>query len=629
MGGRILIDLSRGAYTSPATAVKEYVSNAWDAGAEKITIRIYNPDAPLSTLIEILDNGCGMTRADLDNKFFRLGRDRRAEEGAHIKTIRGKRWIHGRKGLGKLAGLKLADLLEVTTWQNQSLEGARLDLKEVQASPNDEPEVKWFTPSERPEKRYKNGTLIRLLNPYRDKPIDMEALIWSLSLWFEFGSAAEVTLEHRTGTPAKSSLVNSHKIARSEVFSKLKLQRKKVRIRWKEGKKAHSEHVSIRWGWLPESHTDVRTLISIFSGTRALSTEEDFTIKRGWTNMFGIYKLVAEFHADWLDQMHSLDPADIKREGINWELHPALEAFRQFGEQWLIDTCRGKASSKEGKAEILERTEKIVVKKAEFKNWPSSQRKELIELVSQYASKRALPTSELDTLIDLFGFLLQHGALIRFIQDLKDSGKKDIQAFLQLAKDFTASEMTGLLQVTKSKLQIVRQLEKIIKDPKTVEVPRDGKTDITTFLAQSPWIFDPELRIDHIDQTMKRIVLQTERFTIKQINSLPSEYFSIRPDFVGFKGPLERPLCIELKRPNHEMTEAEANRIVKYRAALLATYPKLEVYAVSGTYSSGAKTLLTSINVEMFHYIDVFNRASNQLGDFIKKLETGLDRVQS
>lgn len=628
MGGRLLLDLSSGAYTSIGTALKEYVSNSWDAGANSIIIRVRNPNDVESTTVDILDNGCGMTRADLDSKFFRIGRDRRKEEGSVIKTIRGRRAVHGRKGLGKLAGLKFADKLTVTTWQGNIVNTAWLDLAEVHAAPNNEPLVHWVASPKKPSGAGKSGTLIRLTQYSRPHVVDVHDLWWNLCLWFEFGDRARVILEQITQEDGKTTATKKWSIARSEVFKRLKTTRRTEEVEWSEDGKTHAKEVTVRWGWLPESNTKVRSMISVFSETRALSTQEDFDLRRGWTNMFGIYKLVAQFNVPWLDHMPGVDPADLKREGINWDLHPALEALRDYGQKWVVEACRAQAGSKKGVSEIRDKATKLVAQKAEFKEWPEAQRRRLIALVTDYASQGAFPTEQLDRLIELFAFLLQHGALISFIQGLKDSGKKGLDEFIDISRDFSTSEITGILSITKSKLQIVKALQRLIKDPKTTEVPRKGKRDITTFLAEAPWIFDPELRIDHIDVPMKRIVLEEEGVPTKQINELPTDYFKIRPDFVGYVGPGQHPLCVELKRPTWTMTEAEALRVLRYRAALGSKYAGLQLIVLSGKFSASADKLLRSIpDVTLMHYSDLLKRASNQLGDLIAKLEKGLEGV--
>src|SRR2546421_4055418 len=55
---KIIADISSGIYRSPAAALKELVSNAYDADATKVTI---TTDAPHFRNLVIEDNGVGMS----------------------------------------------------------------------------------------------------------------------------------------------------------------------------------------------------------------------------------------------------------------------------------------------------------------------------------------------------------------------------------------------------------------------------------------------------------------------------------------------------------------------------------------------------------------------------------------
>lgn len=630
MGGQLLVELSSGSYTSPAAALKEYVSNGWDAGASEITIRVYNPDDPDRTAFEVEDNGCGMTRNDLVDKFFRIGRNRRQEEGAVVDTIRGERRVHGRKGLGNLAGLKLTKTLEVVTWREDSIQGARLYLEEIEENPNNEPSIHWFDPDEKPSES-DHGTLIRLIGFRRSGQIRDDILARNLKLWFEFGDEAEITLEKHEGDIGDSTIVDSETIGRSELFQDVEVETEELDVTWEEDGEEHTKTVTVKWGVLDESNTSVESLISIFSGTRALSTEEKFDMSEGFTNMFGIYKLVAEFQADWIDGMEGIDPADLRREEVNWEAHPALEELRRVGEKWVKKTCGEMAKTAEGKDEIRERTERLVESREEFESWPREHRNQLISVVSDFASNEGYATSELNRLIDLFAFVMNHGALIQFLTGLKEGGDRDLDTFLDVAERFNSSEITGLLQVAKSKLDIIQELQDLIADPETTEVPVEGKRDITSFLAKNPWMFDPELRIDHKDVTIKRILLKELGEDQETINQLPTEFFNIRPDFVGFSGPSDQSLCVELKHPTHTLDMDEAQRVVKYRAALMKEWPNIDIIVVSGDFRPDAKEILESqgpsASVEVMHFTTLFEKAENQMKEYIDKLEEGLEGI--
>jgi HSP90 family molecular chaperone len=65
----VISHLSRGLYRNFARAVKELVSNSYDAGATDVKIKLDLDDAR----IVVRDNGRGMDIKDLGSKFFNIG----------------------------------------------------------------------------------------------------------------------------------------------------------------------------------------------------------------------------------------------------------------------------------------------------------------------------------------------------------------------------------------------------------------------------------------------------------------------------------------------------------------------------------------------------------------------------
>lgn len=68
---KIVSHLSIGLYRNFARAVKELISNAYDAGATKIKIKLDLERSP--TKIIIRDNGRGMNKTDIKDKFLKIG----------------------------------------------------------------------------------------------------------------------------------------------------------------------------------------------------------------------------------------------------------------------------------------------------------------------------------------------------------------------------------------------------------------------------------------------------------------------------------------------------------------------------------------------------------------------------
>lgn len=69
----VLDHLGRHLYRSFATVLGEAISNAWDADARNVWISL-DPD---KNGFWIKDDGCGMTAADFQNKFLKIGYSKR------------------------------------------------------------------------------------------------------------------------------------------------------------------------------------------------------------------------------------------------------------------------------------------------------------------------------------------------------------------------------------------------------------------------------------------------------------------------------------------------------------------------------------------------------------------------
>src|SRR5208282_519073 len=82
---------------------------------------------PEKIQIRIEDNGLGMSRSDLENKFLVIGRRRRKGQEQSARTDK-QRIIMGRKGLGKLAGFGIAHKIEVTSKIESESHATRITL---------------------------------------------------------------------------------------------------------------------------------------------------------------------------------------------------------------------------------------------------------------------------------------------------------------------------------------------------------------------------------------------------------------------------------------------------------------------------------------------------------------------
>jgi hypothetical protein len=120
----ILNELSTGTYVSYSRALKELLSNSWDAGAHNVQIKIA---ADLSEMT-ILDDGIGMSEGDIRERFLRLG-----GSSSSRSVVRQRRRLIGHKGIGALSLIPICREVRVLTTKAGSTDRveAILDIAKV------------------------------------------------------------------------------------------------------------------------------------------------------------------------------------------------------------------------------------------------------------------------------------------------------------------------------------------------------------------------------------------------------------------------------------------------------------------------------------------------------------------
>ena len=103
-------------YATLPPVIAELVSNSYDAEAEQVNIFLDDEDTDEKS-ITITDNGHGMNFEEINKKFLVIGRNRRKDEKSE-KSKNGKRYVIGKKGIGKLAFFGIANKIEISTIQD-------------------------------------------------------------------------------------------------------------------------------------------------------------------------------------------------------------------------------------------------------------------------------------------------------------------------------------------------------------------------------------------------------------------------------------------------------------------------------------------------------------------------------
>jgi len=122
--------LSEGTYTSFPQALKEFISNSYDAYATDVALR-FDDDF---SILSIRDNGEGMSADDFENVFASIARTG-GKTRLSLETNRLARERIGRFGIGSLAVVGTADRFTIKSVKKGSGKGfeASIDLKEVRS----------------------------------------------------------------------------------------------------------------------------------------------------------------------------------------------------------------------------------------------------------------------------------------------------------------------------------------------------------------------------------------------------------------------------------------------------------------------------------------------------------------
>ena len=104
-------------YSQLPYALAELVANAYDAGAENVTIQLYDND-PTNKSIVVIDDGDGMSYDEVNTNFLVIGRKRRDDDKSR-ENSKGRR-ITGKKGVGKLALFGIGKTIRIATTKKEN-----------------------------------------------------------------------------------------------------------------------------------------------------------------------------------------------------------------------------------------------------------------------------------------------------------------------------------------------------------------------------------------------------------------------------------------------------------------------------------------------------------------------------
>ncbi len=621
----------------PTNVVAEFVSNSWDADAEKVIIDLKATGADALPSIVITDNGRGMTRQELIRDFLVIGRNRRT---APTDKTKAGRPPMGRKGIGKLAGFGIArtiDILSVPNVKRRTGEDGvaakvywlRFHLHkiidetsisgggyspEVIADGLDVAEFPALLEAQKAAPVYgdfktfvlggEGGVCIHLHDLTLKKSINPVALLRSL------GNRFTVTMLR----PDFSVQINGKSVAPSDAFPPFQdfgYGSHDVPIVEKVTFAGCEREIRywVKFVSLSDSDWSLENAgVGVYAHGKIAQDRPFFFGVKG-KEIFSRY-LYGVVEADWLDEMPD-DVVSTDRRSVNWDTD-ATAAFYDWGAAKLAGWVEGfrKWRKEMPKKEIVERIRKHSLEGS----LTAPEEEALAELLSDVLPSLGNDEEAKDSATSSITSAWTHQPTRRLTKDLwekvfaTEGGDPNVFATLveQLRKSLVPEAM-GLAVTLAQRIAAITAMRNLVESDKT-------ETHLQRLVEQFPWLLGPEWDKLTANQTIRTLV--EKKFKPDEDSGewpfTPAQG-DLKPDFVFLAdaGADREIVVFELKGPegNKTLQVNEYRQLGKYLDIIGDAYPHVNVHGVLVGHDKGGFRENRSDDIEIVRWSEVLASA--------------------
>lgn len=568
-------------YDRVSAVLAELIANSYDADAETVEIALpfgewlarktakVVQDQGFEIIIQ--DNGHGMTENEINEYYLNVGYNRRKSRSE--VTPKHHRRVMGRKGIGKLAPFGICHEVEVMSAGGKKTDRGYL-ISNLILKLEDMLE----------ERRNERGEI----EPYHPQPGTLDGTYADKT-----GTKLILKRFNRRRVPTKEDLnrqlAGRFGLSRQDwsvllVDSKdadNRVQLGALDIDFMEGTRidvtdrpvlsADGKRLSVT-GWVAYARDpykdEVMAGVRLYARGKIVAQTRDFDIKTGFTGEFKMRSyLTGEIHAEWLDQDEDIVRTD--RQDIIWNSELGI-ALRNWGQE-LLRELAAKAESNARRrvwdvflenSRLQERLERAFPRDAPLRD---SVLRAARALVTRSDRDSVEDTKFLDRVVGLAFAVGPHRTLLETLDEIAAKTDEPVGAILDLFEKARVVEMYSLGQVAKERVEAVEQLRRLVSARSTVE------DQLQRLIESAPWILYPDWTPLSFNQSLARTRESFESWYQakynKEVVTSAIDNPGKRPDFVmlNHEGRLE---LVEIKRPQHALTDNEFNRAFAYLDAV-------------------------------------------------------------
>lgn len=540
--GRTLEHLGTQLYKRRDVAIAELVANAWDAGATRVEVSLPIGDYdPGNDIIEIIDNGQGMTPDEVATAYLSIGRNRRSDGQSGPEG----RKIMGRKGVGKLAGFGLARTMTVETVKRNRCTTLSLHSEFLRAETGETgriviPGEVHGVPDEEPP-----GTKISLSQLKHTSPLPVQTLKEALSRRFSRTVLGEMDIllnGEPVGPPSISVDGDLIHYPRSE----------KVGDEWVVWEAAFSDRVLSK---------ELQGLTIIVNGKTAQAPPFFFGVESTATGQHGTKYLTGTIEADWVDSGtdDESDKISTDRQEIDWD-DDTLANFREWGASLVRRLLRERVEAR-GESAKRKISEEPALKERIGHLEPPLQRRveKFVALLGEAGVEDGQLTPLADTIIRAFEYRHFHDYLDE-LETLADKAPLEFASAIERMKGWRVLEGRAVLEIIDGRIRIIDKLHSLLVEDAPETAPSVGAENLHDLIADFPWLINPDWQVFSEERSVTR--------TLREWGEADGVDTRERTDFLAFEDGATTLVIIEIKRAGHGVTFEELQRLERYAARL-------------------------------------------------------------
>jgi hypothetical protein len=627
--------LGIGLYSNIPAVISETVANAWDADASTVEITI---DANKKT-ITIGDDGRGMTREDINEKYLKVGYRKRDNE----PTITQKnRKVMGRKGIGKLSLFSIAETIEVHSVKSNEKgrpmekNGFVMNTKAIEAAIKAKKSY-YPKPVDKTNISITKGTKLILS--------DLKKGIQTTESFLRTRLARRFSI---IGEECDFSVVVNGKpisIEDRDYFDK-------VQYLWTvgdDGKRylsfcknaSKNQHIDgivnkekdyLLTGWIgtfdeQKSIEEGNNTIVVLARGKLIHEDILKDLKEG--GIFTKY-LIGEIRADFLDLDDEEDIATSDRQNLK-ENAPRFIELKRYVQERLLKTIQSKWGDWRREEAEQKALENPVIKQWFEELGPGNKKyaRKLFSVIESFPIEDPGYKKE----------LYKHGILAFETLALKDNLEAldrvtlngDFDLITAIFSDMDELEAVHYWQITKNRVEVLKKFEKVASSAK--------EKIIQKHIFDHLWLLDPSWERASTDEKMEESVVREW----KKLNAkLTREEKKGRID-IRYRTAAGKHIIIELKKYNRSVTVTElVEQITKYRRALEKCVEKafpgkpqiIEAICILGSApmpqdeDKRNREILRAADARYITYDELIQQTRDSYRDYLEK-QKEISRIQS